>query len=134
MCERAFDGEQARYGCTDFIESGTILPRTFAAVEQDLSMNQARLLRGERFGIEAVALQIAGTLVGKEDVSVFQEPIEFRAIFLGVVQDGLTHPNLRVPRKGLNFGIARPPDVEDVGPVLSEVSANGRSGDHMPHS
>src|SRR5262249_8907542 len=66
MCECAFGSEHTRYGCTDFIESGTIFPRTLVAVKQDLSMNQARLLRGERFGIQAVALQITRALVGKE--------------------------------------------------------------------
>src|SRR5262249_38356892 len=49
-------------------------------------------------------------------------------------QNGLTHTNLHVPGKSLNLGVVGPPDVEDIGTVLREVSANARSGDHMPHS
>ena len=46
----------------------------------------------------------------------------------------VTHSNLGVPGKRLDFGIAGPPDVEDVGPVASEISADAGSGNHMPHS
>src|SRR5262249_51108428 len=134
MCERAFDGEQARYGCTDFIESGTILPRTSVAVEQHLSMNEARLLGGQRFGIATVALQIARAPIGKEDVGIFKQLVEFRAILFGVIQDRRTHPDLYVPGEPVDFGVVGPPDVEDIGAVAGEVSAHAGPGNHMPHS
>src|SRR6516225_1934668 len=134
MCERAFCGEHPGYGCTDFIESGTIFPGTLVAVKQDLSMNQARLLRGERFGIQAVALQITRALVGKEDVGIFQQLVEFRAILFRAIEERGTHPDLRVPSESIDLGVVGPPDIEDIRAVTGEVSTDDGSGNHMPHS
>src|SRR5262249_24939269 len=97
-------------------------------------MNQTRLLGAELFGAEAVPLEVTRTLIGKEDVGVLQQVIEFGAILFGAIEDGLTHPDLHVPIKPLNLGISGPPDVEDIGPVLGEVSSDAGSGDNMPHS
>src|SRR5215831_13326587 len=134
MCERAFCGEHPSYGCTDFIESGTIFPGTLVAVKQDLSMNQARLLRGERFGIQAMALQITRALVGKEDVGILQQLVEFRAILFRAIEERRTHPDLRVPSESIDLGVVGPPDIEDIRAVTGEVSTDDGSGNHMPHS
>jgi hypothetical protein len=56
-------------------------------VKQDLSMNQARLLRGERFGIQVMALQITRALIGKEDIGTLQQLVEFRAILFGSIEE-----------------------------------------------
>src|SRR6516162_1819372 len=128
------DAEQPRYGSTDLIKSDTILPRAFVAVENDTGMDQSRLLGAERFGIEAIPLEIARAPVGEEDVGILQQAIEFRAIVFGVVKYGLTHPNLCVPDKRLHVSVLGPPDVEDIGPVAGEISAYASSGDHVPHS
>src|SRR5262249_35119885 len=49
-------------------------------------------------------------------------------------QYGLTHRSLDVPGKRLDLGVARPPDVEDICAVVSEISADAGPGDHVSHS
>src|SRR5258706_6100090 len=83
----ALDAEQTCDGCADLIESGTILPGALVAMRNDPRMDQARLPFTERFGIEAIALQIARALVGEEYVGILHERIEFRAILLRLIQD-----------------------------------------------
>src|SRR5262249_3169117 len=69
-----------------------------------------------------------------EYVGILEQAIEFRAILFGVVQDGLTHPDLDIPDKRLDLGIVGPPDVENIGPVAGEISADAGPGNHMPHA
>src|SRR5262249_4267773 len=88
----------------------------------------------EFFGTEAVPLQIARSLIGEKDVGVLQQAIEFGAILFGVVEDGLAHPDLHIPGKSLDLSVPGSPDVEDIGAMLSEVSAHRGAGNHMPHS
>src|SRR6516164_8653693 len=97
-------------------------------------MNQPRLLCAELFGVKPVPLQIARALVSEEYVGILQQVIDFRAIGLGVIKYRLTHPDLHVPGKRLDLGVVGPPDVEDVGPVVGEVSADSSPRNDMPHS
>src|SRR5262249_20570594 len=118
----------------DLVKSGTQLPRALVAMENDPRMYQPRLPGAELLGVEAVPLQIARALVGKEDVGILEQAIELRAIVLGVIQERGTHPDLDVPGERLELAVRRPPDVEYVGPVQREVSADGTARDHMAHA
>src|SRR5262245_28374283 len=101
----AFSAEKPGHGCTGFIESGTMLPGTFVAVGNDASVDQSRSLRAEFFSVEAIPLQIAWAPVSEEHVGILQQMIKLCEIVFGVVEYGLTHPNLNVPNKRLDLGI-----------------------------
>src|SRR5262245_38576971 len=103
-------------------------------MENDLGMNQPGLLLAQFFRGEAISLQVTRAPIREEDVGILQQEIEPGAIFLRTVKNRGTHPNLYVPDKRLNLCIIRPPDVEDVGAVVGEVSADAGSGNHVPHS
>src|SRR6266540_5621676 len=103
-------------------------------MEDNPGVYQSWLLLDEFFRGEAISLQITGAPVREEHVGILQEAIERGAIFFGAIQYRGTHPNLHVPGKALHLRIIRPPDVEDVGTVVGEVSADARSGNHVPHS
>ena len=97
-------------------------------------MDQPWLLRAELCGIKTVPVQITRAFVREEDVRVLQQTIELRAIFLGVIQGGGAHAHLCIPGKGLDLDVVWLPDVENIGAVHCEISANRRSRDHVPHS
>src|SRR5580704_4678398 len=78
--------------------------------------------------------QKAWTLVGEEHVGILQQAIELGAIFRRVIQYCGTHPDLHVPGKDLHLRIIGPPDIEDIGTIEGEISADSRSGNHVPHS
>src|ERR1700719_549608 len=103
-------------------------------MENDACVDQSGLLFAKLLGAEAVPLQKAWTLVGEEYVGILQQAIELGAIFFGVIQYCGTHSDLYVPSKGLQLRVIRAPDVEHIGAVESEVSADGRPGNHMAHS
>ena len=103
-------------------------------MEDHLRVDQSRLLFAKLFCGEAISLQVTGAPIREEHVGILQEAVEFGAIFFGAIQYRGAHPNLRVPKKVLHLGIIRPPDVEDIGAVVGKVSADGRSGNHVPQS
>src|SRR5262249_39418158 len=70
MRGRPFDAEQSRYGCTDFIESGTILPRALVTVEKDGCMDHRELnghqfVAGDRFTIADITALVAIDIGGR---------------------------------------------------------------------
>ena len=103
-------------------------------MEDYLGVNQSRLYLAEFFCGKAISLQVTGAPIGEEHVGILQEAIELGTIFFGAIQYRGTHPNLHVPGKGLHLRIIRPPDVEYVGTVVGQVSADAGPGNHVPHS
>ena len=67
---RPFESEQARYGCADLIEAGTVRPGAFLAMTNDTRVDQPGLLRTQRLGIKVVASQESWVLIGKEYVGI----------------------------------------------------------------
>ena len=103
-------------------------------MEDYLDVNQSRLCLAEFFCGKAISLQVTGAPICEEHVGILQKVIELGTIFFGAIQYRGTHPNLHIPGKGLHLRIIRPPDVEDVGTVAGQVSADAGSGNHVPQS
>src|SRR6266478_4172054 len=103
-------------------------------MQDHLGVNQSRLFLAELFCGKAISLQITGAPIREEHVGILQKAIELRAIFFGAIQERGSHSNLYVQGKGLNLRITGSPDVKDVGAVVGEVSADSRSGNHVPQS
>src|SRR5579862_5764654 len=103
-------------------------------MKDHLRVNQARLFLAELFCGEAISLQIAGAPIREEHIGIFQEAIERRAILFGTIQQRGTHSDLDIPGKGFDVRIVGAPNIEDIGAVVAEVSADSGSGNHMPQS
>src|SRR5262245_38720796 len=130
MGGRAFIAEQPGDRRTGFVKSGTALPGAFVAVRDKRSVDQSRLPYAELLAIEPIPLQIGRAPVGEEYVGILQYVIEPREIMLGVIEYGLTHPDLGVPGERLDLSVAGAPNVEHVSSVTGEISADAGPCDH----
>src|ERR1700733_12121613 len=103
-------------------------------MQDHFGVNQSRFFLAELFSSEAISFQIPGTPIREEHVGILQQPIDRGAVFVGAIQLRRPHSHLDIPGKGFDLRVIGPPDVEYISAVVSEISADTCSGNHMAQS
>src|ERR1700759_193033 len=78
-------------------------------------------------------LEETRAFVGEEYVGILEQPIERLSIFLRIVQDSRTHPNLDVPCKRFHLRIAWSPYIKNVGAIKRHIAAQSSARDDVAH-